>query len=127
MMLVVLMTLTARGAPPLWSDVDLEAVLGVVSVSEGVNGTRGALASGGLVRVHIADTVEAAETVFDGERRTAATTWSTSSESPPGDEAAGDGNQLLLIRDRNAVVFVRDLKGQATDVAERVRARLTRE
>jgi len=127
MMTFLLFTLAALAEQPLWTAVDLEPVAGVVSVAEGPNGTRASLSTGGIIRVHIAESVAAARDAFEGEHRTAATSWSPASTALPGDQAAGDGRQLLLIRDRNAVVFIRDLQGDALALSERVRAQLGRE
>jgi hypothetical protein len=127
MALLFLLTATALGTPPQWSGVDLASIPEVTDVSQGPNGPRASLAGGGLIRVHIAPTELAAETAFDGEHRTAATTWPPPQTALPGDQAAGDGTSLLLVRDRNVVVFVRDLNGKADQLAESVRARLTHE
>jgi len=125
MIIALLFTLTALASPPLWRSAPLTDVAGIKAISDSPSGQRATLAGGGIIRVHIADSVPAAEAAFAGERRTAATTWPH--EPPaglPGDQNAGDGEQMLLIRDRNAVIFVRDLGGDATAVTESIQRRL---
>jgi hypothetical protein len=125
--LFLLLTATALGATPPWSAVDLASIPGVTDVSVGPSGPRAALVGGGLIRVHFAPTEHDAEVAFAGEHRTAATTWPSPQGTLPGDQAAGDGTSVILVRDRNVVVFIRDLTGHASEVAETVRARLTDE
>lgn len=66
-----------------------------------------------------------ADAAFDGMKRTAATHWPLNAAGLPGDRAIGDGTGIVLVRDRNVVLLVRDREGKAREKAEQLLAGLT--
>jgi hypothetical protein len=63
--------------------------------------------------------------VLDGLQRTAATHWPPTADGLPGDRAIGDGAGIVLVRDRNVVLLVRDHEGHALEKAKALLASLT--
>lgn len=101
-----------------------EALGAVPSLSRTSEGLKLALPSGFATLV-VAATVAEADLAFDGMARTSATRWPSPGEGLPGDRAIGDGLGLVLVRDRNAVLLVRDPEGRAAAVARGLLATLT--
>jgi len=86
------------------------------------------LPSGGVAVLEIAATEEEAAIAFDRRLRTSATHWPTSvSPITTYDQSAGDGAAILLVRERNAVLYVRDLGNDADGIAESIIGALTSE
>ncbi len=83
------------------------------------------LPAGGVAVLEIAPTEEDAELAFDRRRRTGATHWPSSTAASPYDQSAGDGAAILLVRERNAVLFVRDLGSDADTVTAAILSALT--
>jgi hypothetical protein len=83
------------------------------------------LAEGGYVVLSVSPTLDEAKAAFTGRVETSATRWPPADKGLPGDEAVGDGQQIVLLRDRNVVLTVRDTRGQATAIAERILYALT--
>jgi hypothetical protein len=114
----------AAAEPTAWTALPTERLaaigLGSPTISEEVPGlARYPLATGGVVSLFLMPSVAEADRVFDRTVESGATMWSTAPDLP-GERAIGDGRSVVLLRDRNAVVWVRALDGHAGAVAERV-------
>ena len=85
-----------------------------------------ALPAGGVAVLEIAPTEEEAQVAFDRRLLTGATHWPPSTGlSLPYDQTAGDGAAILLVRERNAVLYVRDLGNDADTIAASLLGALT--
>jgi len=84
------------------------------------------LPAGGVAVLEIAPTEVEAQLAFDRRLHTSATHWpSATTVGVAYDQSAGDGASVLLIRDRNAVLYVRDLGNDATTIASSLIGALT--
>jgi hypothetical protein len=99
--------------------------LGEPTVSRELDEVRIALPQGGVAVVEIAATDDEADVWFERRLRTSATHWPLAPAPLAFDRAAGDGRAVLLVRQHNAVVYVRDLGNDATTVADTILAALT--
>jgi hypothetical protein len=128
MMPILLMAAAASAGPP-YVGLPLDAVpglgLGEPTLSRALDEVRISLPQGGVAVVEIAPTDDEADVWFERRLRTAATRWPAATAPLPFDRAVGDGAAVLLVRQRNAVVYVRDLGNDATDVATAILAALT--
>jgi hypothetical protein len=104
---------------------DRAAAIGAVpSLSRVAEDVRFAL-PGGFATLVVAGSEREAELAFEGLERTAVTHWPPTAAGLPGERAIGDGEGLVLLRDRNAVLLVRDRDGHAADLAKQLLASLT--
>jgi hypothetical protein len=96
------------------------------TISQETSEVRIGLPAGGVAVLEIAATEEEAQVLFDRRLRTGATHWPTSSALPTTyDQVAGDGAAILLVRERNAVLFVRDLGNDASTITTALVGALT--
>lgn len=96
------------------------------TLSRDVPELRIALPAGGVAVVEIAPTEAEAEAAFERRQRTGATHWPASpSAATSWDQSAGDGAAILLVRERNAVLYVRDLGNDATAITSALAGALT--
>lgn len=97
------------------------------TVSRDLPEMRIALPAGGVAVLEITSSEAEAEIAFEHRLRTSATHWPTSSvvDLSSFDRAAGDGAAILLVRERNAVLYVRDLGNDADTIASGLLGALT--
>jgi len=111
-----------------WAGVPLARLpdlgLGVPSLAIEASGWQAPLQGGGFVRVWILPDEPAATAEFAFQRTASATRILPDFTGLPGADAAGDGAGILLLRDRNVLVLVRDPADRALEVAGRLRAAL---
>lgn len=124
-MIALFLGMAALAADRPWVGLPTERLaaigLGTPTVSVEMPGlSRYPLTSGGLVSLYVTPSVEEANRVFERIEQTGATFWPPAAGPLPGDRALGDGEAVVLVRDENVVVFVRDLGDQAGAVAARV-------
>lgn len=84
------------------------------------------LPAGGVAVLEIASSEAEADIAFERRLRTAATHWPAPTV-PLNlyDRAAGDGTAILLVRERNAVLYVRDLGNDSSTIAASLLGALT--
>jgi hypothetical protein len=96
------------------------------TVSRDLPEMRIALPAGGVAVLEITSSEAEAEMAFERRLRTSATHWPTASvDLSSFDRAAGDGGAILLVRERNAVLYVRDLGNDADAIASGLLGALT--
>ena len=96
------------------------------TISRETSEVRIGLPAGGVAVLEIAATEDEAQVLFDRRLHTGATHWPTSSGvSSTYDQSAGDGAAILLVRERNAVLFVRDLGNDASAITTALLGALT--
>ena len=128
-MIALLFVFSAVAADTPWAGLPAERLpaigLGAPTISEEIPGLqRHPLGAGGLVSIYVSPTVGEAEAVFLHLEQTGATFWAAGTEPLPGDRAIGDGTAIVLVRDANVVILVRDPEERAAAVARRVIAAL---
>lgn len=100
--------------------VDLPTIgLGTPTLIDGEDAWQAPLGDGGFVRTWLHADEAAAKAAFAFHARAAVTTTLPPYEGV-GDEAAGDGTGLLIVRSRNVVVLVRDPADRAASVAKSI-------
>ena len=128
MMPLLLMATSAWASPP-YVGLPLDVVpalgLGEPTLSRELDEVRIALPHGGVAVVEIAASDDEADVWFENRLRTSAAHWPVANSPLPYERAVGDGTAVLLVRQRNAVVYVRDLGNDATVVANAILAALT--
>jgi hypothetical protein len=114
-----------------WAGIPLarlpELGLGVPYLGLETSGWQAALQPGGFVRVWILPDEAAATASFAFQRGAATSRLLPDLAGLTGAEGAGDGAGILLVRDRNVVILVRDPADHALEVAGRLRAALVTE
>ncbi len=115
-------------ASPPWAGVPLSRLpdlgLGVPMLSVETSGWQAPLQAGGFVRVRILPDEAAAGAEFAFQRAAVSTRGLPDLPGIALAEAAGDGAGILLLRDRNVLILVRDPADRALEVAGRLRAAL---
>lgn len=111
-----------------WAGIPLDSLsaIGIAepALSEVSDVWRAALPGGGFVRVEIQATESDAREAFSFQA--VALTSRPAEEGPPvGDEAVGNGEDYLLVRDGNVLISARDPSGAAAVWVQRLRDRLT--
>jgi|GEM_PF-3324081 len=110
----------------LWAGLPLKEMsrLGLkdLALNDYENEWRAGIESGGLVRVHTYATVTEAKEAFRFHAVASSSIWSDrpTTRALPGEEATGDGEGLLVLRDRNLVIYVQSPGGTAHDTAGRI-------
>ena len=110
----------------LWAGLPLKDMsrLGLkdLALNDYENEWRAGIESGGLVRVYTYATVTEAKEAFRFHAVASSSIWSDrpTTQALPGDEATGDGEGLLVLRDRNLVIYVQSPGGKAHDTAGRI-------
>jgi hypothetical protein len=109
-----------------WAGVPLDRAaalgLGTPTVSEVGAGWRAPVPAGGFVAVEVFTDAVQAEAAF--AHRSASSTTLEQPSLALADQAVGDGDAYVLVRDANVLIRVRALQGGATSVVERVRGAL---
>ena len=115
---------------PTWAGVPLKEIerLGLrgLALNDYENEWRAGLTEGGLVRLYTYDTVTAAKEAFRFHAVAASSIWTDrpAVSTLPGEEATGDGEGLLVLRDRNIVLYIQSPNGDAQAIGERLLAAL---
>jgi len=121
---------TSPNESPVWAGVplnDLERLgLRGLALNDYDNEWRAGLTEGGLVRLYTYDTVTAAKEAFRFHAVAASSIWTDrpAVSTLPGEEATGDGEGLLVLRDRNIVLYIQSPNGDAQAIGERLLAAL---
>jgi hypothetical protein len=129
MTLVLLLTtlLAFAGDGPTWAGVPLERLddvgLGAPTLTDGEDSWRAPLPAGGYAHLWILPDEATAQKTFDWKARSAMTRQPESLETTR-DQAVGDGTNLVLLREGNVVLLVRDHGLQAGKIADRILAEL---
>ncbi|MBN1335013.1 MAG: hypothetical protein JXB39_03535 [Deltaproteobacteria bacterium] len=101
-----------------------ELGVGVPMLSTEISGWKAPLQAGGFVRVWILPDEAVASAEFAFQQGAVSSRGLPPLAGLPEAEAAGDGAGILLVRDRNVLILVRDPEDQALEVAGRLRAAL---
>ena len=121
---------TAPIDSPTWAGVPLKEIerLGLrgLALNDYENEWRAGLTEGGLVRLYTYDTVATAKEAFRFHAVAASSIWTDrpAVHTLPGEEATGDGEGLLVLRDRNIVLYIQSPNGDAQAIGERLLAAL---
>jgi hypothetical protein len=122
---LILGSLAGGPSDETWTPAQLEARMpsladrgvGPLQPIEGETAWQAALEGGGFVRIWLRPDAEQARTLFAFQAQSAVTVPAPPLADAAFQEAAGDGKSLILARAGNAVVLVRDPRGQARELA----------